>query len=57
VEPKPQEPLLFASAEPEQECVPVPESDMDPPDLTSNEIKKSQQIKNGRPLFWEIILL
>jgi hypothetical protein len=44
VEAEPQEPLLLALAEPKPECVPVPESDVDP-DLTSNGIKKVNKSK------------
>jgi hypothetical protein len=50
VEPKPQEPLHFALAKPEPQCipVPVPELDLDP-DQTQNGIKKGKKSKiNGQ---------
>jgi hypothetical protein len=58
VEPEPQEPKLFALAEPKPECikVPVPEPDLDP-DPTQNGIKKLKKSKKRGKHSGEKILL
>jgi hypothetical protein len=59
VEPKPQEPCIFAFSKPEMECHPVPGPDLDP-DPTLNGIQKSKSNKKTKTkmtTFWETMLL